>query len=171
MEFSVEGPKPTRWTELPEITDLSKAALQQLAQATTDADVERAAPQMKLAAVKALYSPDLAHVDRDPAAEALAEQWKQQVARLAEIQPTRPGDRDVPAAAKTSIVEAATRISRELDDEVGRIRVGEVDVRARDAAGTVRGIVAPKRARLTVAGKTSVDAGGSTGSVIGIEIT
>lgn len=174
LEFSVEESKPTRWTELPEITDLSKAALQQLAQAATDADVERAAPQLKLAAMKALYSPDLAHVDRDPAAQALADQWKQQVARLAEIQPTKPGDRDVPpAAAPPSIVETAERIGRELDEEVGRISIGEVDVRARDVAGAVKGIVAPKEARLTVEGKVSVDAEGipSTGTVAGIEIT
>lgn len=174
IEFSVEGPKPTRWTELPEITDLSKAALQQLAQATTDADVERAAPQLKLAAMKALYSPDLAHVDRDPAAQALADQWKQQVVRLAEIQPTKLGDRDVPSeAAKPSLVETAERIGRELDDEVGAIRVGEVDVKARDVAGAVKGIVAPKESRLTVEGKTSVDAQhvSGTGTVSGIEIT
>jgi hypothetical protein len=174
IEFSVEGPKPTRWTELPEITDLSSAALQQLAQASTAADVERAAPQLKLAVVKALYSPDLAHVDRDPAAQALAEQWKAQVARLAEIQATRADSSGRAVAAReTSLVPTAERIARELDDEVGSIRVGEVDVAARDVAGAVRGIVSTKQARLTVAGRTSVDAQhvSSTGTVMGIEVT
>lgn len=172
IEFSVAGPKPTRWTDLPEITDLSQAALQQLARASTDAEVERAAPQLKLAAMKALYSPDLAHVDRDPAAQALADQWKEQVARLSEIQPTSPGDRDVPVeAAKRSLVETAERVGRELDDEVGTIRVGEVDVAARDVAGSVKGIVASKKSRLTVEGRTSVDAQNVSGTVIAIEVT
>ncbi len=174
IELSVQGPKPTRWTELPEITDLSKAALQQLAQAATDADVERAAPQLKLAAMKALYSPDLAHVDRDPAAESLSEQWKQQVARLAEIWPTKRGDRDMPSeAGNLSVVKTAERVGRELDDEVASIRIGEVDIKARDVAGAVKGVVAPKGSRLTVEGKISVDAQNltGTGTVGGIEIT
>ncbi len=174
IEFSVEGPKPTRWTELPEITDLSKAALQQLAQATTQAEVERAAPQMKLAAIKAIYSPDLAHVDRDPAAQSVADQWKAQVDRLAEIHPIRPADRDISAARKPPpAVEAAERIGRELDDEVGSIRADAPDVTARDVAGKVRGIVVPKGAGLVVSGTTSVTAEGvaESGSVIGIEVT
>ncbi len=149
LEFSVEGAKPTRWTELPEITDLSQAALQRLAQAASDTDVAQAAPQMKLAAMKALYSPDLAHVDRDPAAQALIDQWKQQVARMAELRSTRRSvtARDLtPGAARSPVVDEAERVSRELDDVVGGIRVGEVDVTARDVAGAVKGIVASKGA-------------------------
>lgn len=174
LEFRVEGSKPTRWTELPEITDLSQAALQRLAQATTDADVADAAPQMRLAAMKALYSPDLAHINRDPAAQALVDQWKQQVARLADLRTSRPtgagpieGMASAPAPA---VVSAAERVRRELDDIVSGIRVGEVDVTARDVAGTAKGIVAPRGAPVAV-GAVRVDAQGVSGTVIGVEVT
>lgn len=176
VEFRVEGSKPTRWTELPEITDLSQAALERLAQASTDADVERAAPQMKLAAMKAFYSPDLAHVDRDPAAQAVVDQWNQQVVRLAQIQPIRltEAEKDTAAAgAAPSVLDAAERVGKEMSDEVGTLRVGEVDVEARNVAGVVKGFVVSKQAHVVVEGRTRLVAEdiSPTGTVVVFEVT
>lgn len=166
LEIRVKGSKPTRWQELPEIVELGEAALSRLSGARSEQDIRDAWPQMHLAVLKAVYSQDLAHVDRDLAAQALTDQWKQEVQRLGEIGTSAPRESDdvgevreepatvvaapppapAPESARPPLdpaaLAAAQNLSQELDDVVHRIQVEEVDVQARDIAGTVKGIAA-----------------------------
>ncbi len=186
IEVRVEPPKPDRWRELPAIVDLSQAALTRLSQARTEADVRDAWPPMHQAVIEALYSPDLAYADREPAAAALTAQWKQEAARLglppadadkglrADGPPPPPPPGATPAAAPTevaAVAAAAARVGDELDHTIRRIVLGEVRVVAHDVEGSVRGVRARRGTDLQ-AGDVQVDATGvgAGGSVAGIDV-
>jgi hypothetical protein len=194
LEFRVEETKPSRWTELPEIVDLCESALEQLSKARTEQDIREAWPQMHLAVLKALYNQNLAHSDRDPAARALTDQWKQEVDRLAEVagphtleaahlgevtpervaagpaEPAPPRPEPARAPIGPGGLDAAHSLGRELEEVVHRIQVEEVDVQARDIAGTVKGIGASSTSWVK-AGKVKVEADrvSSGGTVIAID--
>ena len=180
LEVVIDGSKPNRWADLPEIVDLSVAALTSLSTARTEQDVRDAWPQMHLAVLKALYSQNLAHRDRDLAAKSLTDQWKQEVLRRQAI--TEPPSGGMPSAAagtdaaisgdstqsatppadtapalEERASATALRIGEELDAMVKRIEVEEVTVTARDIAGSVKALNARGSAWVK-AGKLSVEA-------------
>lgn len=81
LEFRVEGSKPTRWEELPEIFDVFSTALDKLANATTRKAVADAGVALELAVNAAQNSSNLTAGDREIAEVEMLRKWERRLRR------------------------------------------------------------------------------------------
>ncbi len=115
LEFRVEGSKPTRWEELPEIFDAFSTAIDKLANATTKKAVAEAGVALELAVNAAQSSSNLTATDREVAEIEMLRKWDRRVQRRS---------REIAAAAEEQGGAAAPDVvarSRAIEDAGARV--------------------------------------------------